>query len=326
MGSDAHVIVVADDGEAARLDAAVARIVQLELRWSRFLPHSEVSRLNAHAGSAVSVSPDTVLLVRRATEAWRLSGGACDPTVLDAVLRAGYDRSFEQLQAASARPEICALDPVIRGELHRFREGGGERARLLGVGPADIEVDGTSVRLPDGSGFDPGGIGKGLAADVVAAELIAEGALGVCINLGGDVRVAGCGPDGGAWTVAVEHPHVGAPLVRLGLADGAVATSTTLRRRWTSDGQERHHLIDPRSGLPAETDVDLATVVAAEAWLAEALTKSVILRRAATAFDVVEGTAAEALAVDRDGRVSATPGLAAFLGGAEPPATIHAAA
>jgi len=95
MGSDAHVIVV---GGADRLiDDAVTRVAELEQRWSRFLPDSEISQLNRWAGLPVAVSPDTVTLVEHAIVAWRLSGGAFDPTLLGAVMQAGYDRSFEQL-------------------------------------------------------------------------------------------------------------------------------------------------------------------------------------------------------------------------------------
>src|SRR5215472_16091247 len=95
MGSDAHLIVVG--GLAGLLDTAVARITQLEQRWSRFLPGSEVSRLNRSAGRRLAVSPDTITLVEHAVTAWRLSGGAYDPTLLGAVIRAGYDRSFEDV-------------------------------------------------------------------------------------------------------------------------------------------------------------------------------------------------------------------------------------
>jgi FAD:protein FMN transferase len=295
MGSDAHLVVVG--GRPGAVIRARARIIQLEQRWSRFLPLSEISRLNDVAGEPVAVSADTILLVRRATEAWRFSGGAFDPTVLGPVIRAGYDRSFEQLASSGAEGRRTV-----------------DRRGSLGLGAADIEIDGATVRLPAGTGFDPGGIGKGLAADLVVAELLAEGAAGACVNRGGDVRVAGSAPDGDAWTVSVDHPRRDRPLVHIGLRDGAVATSTTLRRRWTVDGVDRHHLIDPRSGLPSDTDVELATVVAAEAWIAEALTKAVLLRRAEVAFDVIDGTAAEALAVDDRGRVHSTPGLAAYLG------------
>ncbi len=305
MGSDCHLVVVG--GSPALVDRALDRIEQLEGLWSRFRPDSEISRLNACAGQPLRVSADTVELVERATAAWRLSGGAFDPTVLGPMLRAGYDRSFCDLddrRPDDRRPDEPRLDPS-----------------LLGIGAADIRIDGDLVALPHGTGFDPGGIGKGLAADLVVSELLGAGAAGACVNLGGDVRVAGVGPngDGASWTVGVWHPHHRDPVVRIGLAGGAVATSTTLLRRWRSgdergDGRDRHHLIDPRSGLPSDTDLDLATVVAAEAWVAEVLAKSVILRGSAHPFDVVDATAAQALAVDRHGRVQVTDGLDAFLG------------
>src|SRR5439155_6641322 len=82
-------------------------------------------------------------------------------------------------------------------------------------------------------GFDPGGIGKGLAADMVAQELMDCGARGACVNLGGDLRVEGEGPDAGRWIVAVEHPRGGDPVVVAALAAGAIATSTILKRAWT---------------------------------------------------------------------------------------------
>jgi thiamine biosynthesis lipoprotein len=308
MGSEAHVFVLG--GPPGLAEKARARVDELERRWSRFLPDSEITRLNACAGKGLSVSADTALLVARAVEAWRFSGGAFDPTLLGPLVRAGYDRSFEQV-AGGSRASVPTAPAGSRAFVPTAPAGG-----PLGVGAADVVVDGTWEQLPAGVGFDPGGIGKGLAADLVVAELLAAGAEGACVNLGGDVRVAGTGPSSsdGSWTVSVDHPHRDEPLARLGLRDGAVATSTTLRRRWTVGAVERHHLIDPRSGRPAETDVELATVVAAEAWVAEALTKSVLLRRAEVAFDVVDGTAAEALAVDVTGQVRTTDGWSAFLG------------
>jgi thiamine biosynthesis lipoprotein len=299
MGSDCHVIVV---GDAARAGVACALVDDLEQRWSRFIEGSEVNRLNRAAGRPVRVSPPTVELVVRAVEAWRLSGGAFDPTVLGAVLRAGYTRSFDRLGPAPA-PERSPL----------------------GTGAADIVVDGDSVCLPVATGFDPGGIGKGLAADMIAAALVAGGAEGACVNLGGDVRVLGAGPGGGAWTVGVEHPWQAQPLARVGLADGAVATSTTLLRRWVSDGTARHHLIDPQTGLPSETDLTLATVVAGQAWVAEVLAKAVLLRGSSHPFDILGGTGAVGLAVDGDGNVQASPGLEAYVGDGPLPGCVRAA-
>jgi thiamine biosynthesis lipoprotein len=289
MGSDAHLIVV--DGLPGAIDRAISRIEDLERRWSRFIDTSEVCELNRRAGQPVQVSAETALLVTRATDAWRLTGGGFDPTVLGAMIRAGYTTNF-----------------LAPGE----RNAG---ASELIIGCTDIVVNGTTVTLPANTGFDAGGIGKGLAADLVLDEMLAAGAVGACVNMGGDLRVAGTGPDGGAWTIAVEHPQRTEPLAMLGMTAGAVATSTTLNRRWTVNGTPQHHLIDPWTGEPSQTDVVLCTVIAGEAWLAEVLAKAALLRGSRRAFDVIDGTDVHCMIVDRDGHSSMTAGFQAFTGG-----------
>ena len=138
------------------------------------------------------------------------------------------------------------------------------------------------MRLPFGVGFDPGGIGKGLAADLVAGELIARGAVGACVNIGGDLRVTGTPPHAGGWRIAIDDPlggrHAPPPLAVVELAEGGVATSSRLKRRWRGrDGEARHHLIDPLTGTTACTTVLTASVVASEAWRAEVLAKAAFL-------------------------------------------------
>ncbi len=301
MGTDAHVVVVG--GSAGLAERARRRIAELEQRWSRFLPHSEVSRLTRAAGAAVPVSAETRELVERAVAAWELTGGRFDPTVLGAVIRAGYDRPFDELRDdLAAAPRSAARSP-------------------LGFGTGAIEIRDDTVRLPVGCGFDPGGLGKGLAADIVVDELRADGAQGACVNLGGDVRVDGISPDGNAWTIAIEHPALDEAIARVGLRRGATATSSTLRRRWDVAGEPRHHLIDPATGEPSTSDLTFVTVVTGHAWAAEVLAKAVLLRGTPHHFDALEETGAAALAVDRTGRVHTTPGMAAYL--AEPaPAAI----
>lgn len=316
MGSDAHLLVVggADDaaGEAVEaradqslLDHAEQRLEQLEGLWSRFRADSEVTELTERAGEWVDVSEETAILVRRAVEAWKISGASFDPTVLGDMIRAGYDRSFDAMAQAPVRSGLSRL-------LH---------------GAADIEVDGNRVRLPEGTGFDPGGIGKGLAADFVSGELLGLGAAGVCINVGGDLRVRGAGPDGAGsgWTVGIEHPWLDEPLALAGLLDGAMATSTTLKRHWTVDGEERHHLIDPGTGQPSTSDLTLVTVIATEGWRAEVLAKAVLLRGSEHPFDLLGGTGVEAMCLDRDGHLQATDGFGAFLGDATLPDVVEAA-
>lgn len=289
MGSDAHLIVVG--GSAGLVSEARARIEDLERKWSRFLDDSEISQLNRCAGSSLEVSWETARLVERAIDGWRMSAGSFDPTVLGPLVRAGYDRSIDLL-GPSVPP----------------------RRSNLALGAADIRVEGCSVGLPAGTGFDPGGIGKGLAADIVCEETMAAGAAGVCVNLGGDVRVMGSGPAGGSWTVAVEHPWASSPILLLGLADGAVATTTTLRRCWTTEGQIRHHIIDPYTERPSDTDLNLSTVIAGQGWMAEVLAKAVLLAGAAHPFDILGGSGAQGIAVDDEGGLALTPGTAAFLG------------
>ena len=228
-------------------------------------------------------------------------------------MRAGYDRSFDARLGASAglSPEPEVETPVERDEL------GHHHLRRLVTGCSDIEIDGAAVCLPEGTGFDPGGIGKGLAADLVTEELLEAGAEGACLatSLGGDVRVRGVGPDDEPWTVAVEHPWAAEPIARIGLLDGAVATSTSLKRRWAVAGEMRHHLIDPGTGRPSDSDLTLVSAVAGNGWVAEILAKSVLLRGSVHPFDLIGGMEVEALAVDVTGRIQASTGLRQFLGG-----------
>jgi thiamine biosynthesis lipoprotein len=292
MGSDAHLVVVGGAPDA--IDTAVRRVDDLERRWSRFIDTSEVSELNRRAGHPVLVSPETVLLVRRAVEAWRITGGGFDPTVLGAVIRAGYDTTFEAIENTGR--QFAPRSPLV-------------------IGCTDIVVDEDTVSLPRGTGFDPGGIGKGLAADLVLAELLDAGVEGACVNLGGDLRVTGRSPTGPGWTIAVEHPEWKQPVAMIGLSRGAVATSTTLKRRWKIDGEARHHLIDPGTGEPSTTDVALCTVIAGEAWIAEVIAKAALLRGTDRAFDIVDESDVHCLIVGRDGAVQTTAGFTAFAGG-----------
>ncbi len=282
MGTTADVTVVS--GPRALLDVARGRLTDLEHRWSRFIPTSEVSRLNRADGLPTRVSSETRLLVQRALEGHEVTAGRFDPTLLGAVLRAGYVESFDRL---GRRPRRVASSLV--------------------TGARRIEVDEAAgtVRIPIGVGFDPGGIGKGLAADLVAEELFELGAGGVCVNVGGDVRVLGAPPDGEAWRVAVESPwEHDAPLAQLRLQDGAVATSSRLRRRWVrEDGVPQHHLVDPATGTSSHSPVLAATAVASEGWKAEVLSKAAFLD-AGRGLELVDQLGAAALVIVPDGSLT----------------------
>jgi FAD:protein FMN transferase len=288
MGTEAELLVV--DSSAEALAHAGARLAGLEARWSRFQPDSEISALNRAGGRPVVLSPETFTLVALAVLGWRATGGRFDPTVLDALEAAGYDRSFEQVQnlQAAATPSSSGPTP--------------------GLGAIVLDAEAGTVTLPAGTRFDPGGIGKGYAADLLCAELRAGGAAGVCVNIGGDLRVSGTPSGGGPWVVAVPHPHGGQAGV-LELTEGAVATSSPARRAWRRGGRLQHHLIDPRTGQPARTGILQVSVLAGEAWQAEVVAKAAFLAGLPDALDVAVRSGAQALVVDEDGGVHLTDGL-----------------
>ncbi len=290
MGTTVDVTVVG--GDASLLTIARGRIRDLERRWSRFVTTSDVSRLNAAAGAPVVVSAETVDLVLRACDGARLTGGRFNPLVLDALEAAGYRSTFTSID----RPTVGAAAGVPAPDATAI----------------DVDVEARTVTIPRGSRFDPGGIGKGYAADVVAEELLRLGARGACVNVGGDLRVAGAAPGpGDAWLVAVRDEPTDAPIAHVAVAAGAVATTSRSRRRWESaDGVAHHHVIDPATGRSALTPVIHATVIASEAWRAEVLSKVAFLDgKSGIAF--VESLGATALVVTDTGAV-AGPGWSAF--------------
>lgn len=283
MGTDVHV-VVGGPHAARHAEEATGRIRDLERRWTRFDDGSEISRLNRAGGRPTAVSPETLDLVERAVTGWRATGGAFDPTVLDAVTELGYDRDFAALgegvrEHRVTRPARGCVGIVI--------------SRGTGV-----------VRLPEGVHIDPGGIGKGLAADLVVRGLVADGAKGCCVNVGGDLRVTGRAPHGGPWVVEVEDPmRPGEGIGCLRLARGAAATSSRTRRTWSTPAGRRHHLVDPSTGDSARSGVASVTVVTGWAWRSEVLAKAVFVAGPEAGVALVEREGAAGLLVDDGGRV-----------------------
>ncbi|MCU1428825.1 MAG: thiamine biosynthesis lipoprotein ApbE [Actinomycetia bacterium] len=289
MGTAAHVVAVGDRAEAL-LERAALALADLERKWSRFIASSEVSRLNALSGQHVVVSVETLLLVQCALHGWSRTGGLFDPTVLPSLRAAGYDRDFA---AVATHASGVGLTPVAPAP-----------------GCADIECDervGT-VTLPRGVEFDPGGIGKGLAADLVSADLVDAGARGVLVNVGGDLRVRGEPPNGATWDVAIADPvRTDRELLRVGLVHGSVATSSRMRRRWQNAAGEAHHVIDPRNGRPARTPHATVAAITGEGWWSEVVAKAVLVGGLGT--EAGAGFAARLLTVDDDGVVAVEPTL-----------------
>ena len=292
MGSTAHLLVVGPEA-SVDLEWAWMRLTQLEARWTRFSPDSELSRLNESAGHPAIVSGDTYRLIEHAVTAWEQTKGRYDPTLLHSLTALGYDRTFTNID------HPAPATGTLRGGA---------------VGAIDLNPELNAVTLPSGTGIDPGGIGKGLAADILVEELLARGATGAMVNLGGDIRAAGTPPDHSTgWTISVADPFdPDRELLRLEIPGGAVATSSRLQRQWTNtNGDTLHHILDPDTGQPVDNDIAAVTVVAGEAWWAEALTKAVFAADGTDGLDQL--TNASGVIVDLDGNRHATPDLEAAL-------------
>jgi FAD:protein FMN transferase len=294
MGTTAHVIVT--DGRPGLVDRAIERLEDLEARWSRFRDDSEISRLNERPGVPVRVSRCTYELVERALEGWRLTSGRFDPTLLAELRAAGYDRSFEQLTTPAAASRDGAATDAPRRTSAVKRSAAGQITLDPVVG---------SVRLgPDGA-IDPGGIGKGLAADLVVDLILDEGARGALVSVGGDLRAKGRAPEDSGWVIAVADPADDDRVIgTVALDDGAVASTWRTKRAWTaSDGTARHHLIDPMSGLPAATGLAGVTVVTGRGWHAEVLAKAAFLAGPVEGAALLADNDAAGLLVSDDGSV-----------------------
>lgn len=229
---------------AGSLEEAVSRVESAGARLSRFRPDSELSRFNAAAGRWVAVGPELEELLRLALGAWAASGGLVHAGVLDRMLAIGYTRPLAAGPTPAGALEAESLPPL----------------------PELLEVAPGAARLRPGFGVDLGGLAKGWLADRLASRLAGE----CVVNLGGDLYARGGGPDGEGWPVRLGG-------VTLLLRDAGAATSSTRRRRWSDAGRELHHLVDPRTGLPAAGDLSEVSVVAASAAEAEIAAKTALL-------------------------------------------------
>jgi thiamine biosynthesis lipoprotein len=223
-----------------------------------------------------------------AISAWQQTDGWFDPTVLDALEAAGYDRTHE---------EVVGRDLAARP------------ARPV-PGPDAITLDARlgEVVLPAGVHLDLGGIGKGHTADLVATGLLTRGATGALVNMGGDLRAVGRPPVGDVWVVATDAT----PPVEVAITAGAVATSTTTKRRWTVDDRPMHHLIDPHTGAPSTSDLATVTIVAGTAAWAEVLAKVVLLAGVDVGTELLTRSGVTGIATAHDGTVTRLAGFDAY--------------
>lgn len=238
LGTSCSVFAV--DQSRSRLLEGEFWVRRLGARLTRFSADSELSKLNVAAGEWIEVSPEMESLLQASLTAFEMSAGLVNVAVLQSMLAIGYARPFAE------GPGAVAIDD----------------ARPLPSLPDVLNVRPGAARIKAGAGIDLGGIAKGWMADRLSAMLGPNS----LANLGGDLRAAGPGPNGGGWPVGVAN-------ATLMLRDQGAATSSVRRRRWA----KVHHLIDPRTGLPAKSGLEEVSVVANTGFDAEVIAKTALL-------------------------------------------------
>ena len=303
----------------SQTDSAVLVDVQrlfhsFEKRLSRFDPHSELSRLNANQAEVFQVSPILLDAMEVALLAAEATGGLYDPTVLDVLEKAGYDRSFERIDqpaplTETAVPKRAAESPhPAPAQYHRsftFRSVSLNRAMR-------------EIYKPCGLRLDLGGMGKGWTVDRAADHL--QGLGPFLINAGGDIFAYHSPPGQKGWEIDLVHPlKPKAIMARVLLNHRALATSTIARRRWQHNGQIMHHLIDLRTGHPADTDALSVSVVADRTVTAEIYAKVALILGAEQGLTYLQRLPGiEGLIFTAGSQIIYTNGLADFLERLEP--------
>lgn len=252
MGSQMAVWLEHEDAQFAqqKLMKVASLFDQEEERLSRFLPNSELCQLNARAGEWVMVSEPLWAVVYRAVQLAEATAGLFNPTLLSALENVGYTRSFADLGVV---PQVLPDD--IWAGTHHYKY-------------IEFDVVKQAIRLPAGVRLDLGGIGKGATAETAVSYLSPHGPC--LIDAGGDLTAGSAPYNWEGWPVAIKAPWSCQDLMRLWLANASLATSGVDYRRWQQGSITQHHIIDGRTGKPAQTDLLTASILAPTACMAEA--------------------------------------------------------
>ncbi|NMB35896.1 MAG: FAD:protein FMN transferase [Firmicutes bacterium] len=264
---------------------------RLENVLSRYVPGSDVNRINAAAGRVpVEVQPETIAVVQKALEIARLSGGAFDPTVGPLLEVWGW---------GAGDPAVPAAQDII------------DVLPLVGYQSVEIDVHRSTVFLPlPDMKMDLGGIAKGFIVDrgqALAKELSCSASY---INAGGDINIEGRKPDGKDWRIAIQDPRDPQEWAAIiPLQGGSVATSGDYQRSFKENGEVFHHILDPHQGMPA-TGLRSATVVAPDAMAADALATAVFVLGRKDGLKLLESLdGIEGVVIDLGGEIHASSGL-----------------
>ncbi len=259
--------------EASSSSQVLQRVPEWFEEWeqvlSRFRIDSELTRLNQIHERPVEVSQTLWDVLQWARSADEMTAGLVTPTLLDAIIEAGYDRPFDELTPLAT----FAAVPV--------------KTAAPSLTAITLDAASRAITLPSGMGLDFGGIAKGWAAHQAMTRLQADGP--ALLDAAGDIAVSGPRADGSAWQIGVADPfRKGKEIEALFVNRCGIATSGKDRRRWVHNGDVQHHIIDPLTGQPAETDLLTVTVIAPDVLQAEAAAKAAFILGSRSGVDWIE--------------------------------------
>lgn len=293
-------LTVYGENAAAALESAEKELHTLdEAVLSRTAEGSELYALNTSNGETVEYGADDILpaLIETALTISDATDGAFDPTLAPVLDAWGFTKDERRVPPADELKELLSH---------------------TGCGKVALEktADGWTVTLLDGAQLDLGGIAKGYAADLLRAQLEKEGVTSATLDLGGDVFVMGRKTDGSDWRIAVKDPaDTESYLGIVSAADKFIVTSGVYERYFEENGVRYHHILDPKTGCPAESGLVSVTVLCGNGAWADALSTACFVLGPDGALalrdDLADqGTNFELILVTDDGRVLYTDGLA----------------
>lgn len=278
MGTSFFCIFVGADQTI--YDAVYELAIELEASWSRFLLESEVMQLNNYPDVAHKVSDSTLRLVSEMKLGFELTQGLFSGRVLGELIETGFATS-------RSNPE----------NVTSWKANEKSSADLSDV---EINIAAKTVTIPRGVAIDAGGIGKGLAADLMSDYAMQLGAMGVAVFAGGDVAIKGMSADAAGWKVDISDPENPIEFIAsVALSRGGLATSSPMG--WKID--KAHHIIDPRTLKSSTSNVIQATVIAQSASQAEVLAKMCVILQAHEGLARIDELGVAALLVDDKNQV-----------------------
>lgn len=269
LGTEVIITALLEKDKERVLEDAERAVFDFEKRFSRFMPDNELQRFNLNdtaKDGPFKASRQMIDLLNDSKRFNAETGGVFDPTIITSLEAVGYNKTFIEIGKSGEKDGKVDIEKISK----EF----GRRPKIK-----DLKITGNEVLKPKGLRIDFGGIGKGYIADFLAEKFFSE-VDDFWISAGGDLLLKGNGLDSAGWKVGVQNPNEPDKEIFSIKTKGekmGIATSAVFKRKGDSGGFEWHHIIDPRSGLPAKNNVIAVTAIAPTAEQADIYAKTALI-------------------------------------------------